>query len=206
MDNLELNIRNAVRAVIIRDGRILLLRKEYEDGSEQFALPGGGQDTGETPVQRPSGILDNPLDFSSEPVLPKIDAPSELEIRKSMQRGVEYLLRDQNPNGSWGSATRTKGLNIYAPVPGAHHAFRAATTSLCISALIEIDSNDSKDPRVAKSIDRGETWHSLSKTLPTTPVYDMDVHAEAEDLIAGTHGRSVFVLDTKKIKEIKKGK
>ena len=48
MDNLELNIRNAVRAVIIRDGRILLLRKEYEDGSEQFALPGGGQDTGET--------------------------------------------------------------------------------------------------------------------------------------------------------------
>lgn len=48
MDNLELNIRNAVRAVIIRDSRILLLRKEYEDGSEQFALPGGGQDTGET--------------------------------------------------------------------------------------------------------------------------------------------------------------
>jgi len=48
LDNLELNIRNAVRAVIIRDGRILLLRKEYEDGSEQFALPGGGQDTGET--------------------------------------------------------------------------------------------------------------------------------------------------------------
>jgi ADP-ribose pyrophosphatase YjhB (NUDIX family) len=47
LDNLEPDIRNSVRAVIIRDGRILLLRKEYEDGSEQFALPGGGQETGE---------------------------------------------------------------------------------------------------------------------------------------------------------------
>jgi ADP-ribose pyrophosphatase YjhB (NUDIX family) len=41
-------IRNAVRAVIIRDGRVLLLRKQYEDGSELFALPGGGQETGES--------------------------------------------------------------------------------------------------------------------------------------------------------------
>lgn len=50
LDNIELNIRNAVRAVIVRNDRILLLRKEYEDGSEQFALPGGGQETGETLV------------------------------------------------------------------------------------------------------------------------------------------------------------
>lgn len=36
--------------MIIRDGRILLLRKEYEDGSQRFALPGGAQDPGETLV------------------------------------------------------------------------------------------------------------------------------------------------------------
>jgi len=41
-------IRNAVRAVIIRDSRILLIRKEYEDGSQRYALPGGAQDPGET--------------------------------------------------------------------------------------------------------------------------------------------------------------
>ncbi|MBT4078331.1 MAG: NUDIX hydrolase, partial [Gammaproteobacteria bacterium] len=45
MLNLEPSIRNAVRALIIRDSRVLLIRKEYEDGSELFALPGGGQDT-----------------------------------------------------------------------------------------------------------------------------------------------------------------
>jgi ADP-ribose pyrophosphatase YjhB (NUDIX family) len=34
--------------VILKDGHLLLLRKEYEDGSERFALPGGSQDAGET--------------------------------------------------------------------------------------------------------------------------------------------------------------
>jgi ADP-ribose pyrophosphatase YjhB (NUDIX family) len=33
--------------VIIRGDKVLLLRKEYEDGSKRFALPGGAQDPGE---------------------------------------------------------------------------------------------------------------------------------------------------------------
>ena len=41
-------IRNAVRALIVRANNILLLRKEgYADGV-RYALPGGGQDLGET--------------------------------------------------------------------------------------------------------------------------------------------------------------
>lgn len=47
LQNLDPNIRNAVRAVIIRDDRILLIRKEYEDGRQQYALPGGAQQAGE---------------------------------------------------------------------------------------------------------------------------------------------------------------
>ncbi len=114
-----------------------------------------GQDAPDQPDSTRSAVLDNPLDFSAEPILPKIDAPDESEIRKSIDRGIRFLIKDQNPNGSWGSATRTKGLNIYAPVPGAHHAFRAATTSLCIAALIEIDSDD---PEAIQALDRAEQW------------------------------------------------
>ncbi|MGD2138506.1 MAG: NUDIX domain-containing protein [Gammaproteobacteria bacterium] len=48
MQNLLPVIRNAARALIVRDDCILLLRKAgYADG-ERFALPGGGQDPGET--------------------------------------------------------------------------------------------------------------------------------------------------------------
>ena len=98
-------------------------------------------------------------------MLPEVDAPEADAIRAAIDRGVRFLIEDQNPNGSWGSATRTKGLNIYAPVPGAHHAFRAATTSLCIATLIEVDS---EDPEAIEALDRGEAWllEHLSKFAP----------------------------------------
>ena len=48
MENLEPGIRNAARALIIRDNRILLLRKLGGVRGERFALPGGAQDPGET--------------------------------------------------------------------------------------------------------------------------------------------------------------
>ncbi|MBC8352275.1 MAG: terpene cyclase/mutase family protein [Planctomycetes bacterium] len=102
-----------------------------------------------------TGILADPLDFSQPPSLPKIDAPAVGEIDASIDRGVQFLLSIQNANGSWGSATKTKGLNVYAPVPGSHHAFRAATTSLCISALLEVSPDE---PEAMESVDRAEDW------------------------------------------------
>lgn len=53
------------------------------------------------------------------------------------------------------------------------------------------------------SIDKGETWHSLCSTLPTCAVHDLAVHAGTGDLVAGTHGRSVFVLHAKELQKIK---
>lgn len=50
IDNLDPVIRNTVRAVIVRDRALLLLRKEGPYG-ERFALPGGGQDAGETLIE-----------------------------------------------------------------------------------------------------------------------------------------------------------
>src|SRR2546423_1647441 len=36
------------------------------------------------------------------------------ELQAAITRGVAFLLKDQNRDGSWGSPHRTKGLNIYA--------------------------------------------------------------------------------------------
>ena len=46
-ENLIPGIRNAVRAVINRDGAVLLQRKIDDAGNERFALPGGAQEQGE---------------------------------------------------------------------------------------------------------------------------------------------------------------
>jgi 8-oxo-dGTP diphosphatase len=51
MDNLTPDIRNAVRAVIVRDDQLLLLKKTGGDRGERYALPGGAQNLGETLAQ-----------------------------------------------------------------------------------------------------------------------------------------------------------
>lgn len=61
--------------------------------------------------------------------------PTLEEIDQAISEGVAFLIANQNPNGSWGSARKTKGLIIYAPIPGAHHAFRTAVTGLAIMGL-----------------------------------------------------------------------
>src|SRR5262245_14808112 len=65
-----------------------------------------------------------------------ITPPTPEEIDAAIHRGIKFLLADQRPDGSWGSPENTKGLNIYAPPPGAHDAFKAAVTSLVVMSLI----------------------------------------------------------------------
>jgi hypothetical protein len=57
-------------------------------------------------------------------------------VRAAMDRGITFLLDRQHSNGSWGSSY-PKAVNVLAPVPGAHRAFRVGTTSLCAMALCE---------------------------------------------------------------------
>ncbi len=46
------------------------------------------------------------------------------------------------------------------------------------------------------TIDRGGHWVKLNgKTLPTAPVDDLVIHPREQDLVAGTHGRSIYILD-----------
>lgn len=117
------------------------------------------------------------------PALARAEGPAEswmAELEKAIDRGTSFLLQHQNKNGSWGSPRRTKGLNIYAPVPGAHDAFRAAVTSLCISALLESGRTSAE---VQTAVDRGEEW--LVQELPhlrrATPdaLYNVWGHAYA---------------------------
>jgi len=45
------------------------------------------------------------------------------------------------------------------------------------------------------SLDRGETWFSLNNNLPTVAVRDIAVHPRENDLIIGTHGRGIWIMD-----------
>ena len=108
----------------------------------------------------------------------------------SIRRGVDFLLADQNPNGSWGGATRTKALNIYAPVPGAHHAYRAGASGLALSGII-----DAADPRpeVEASIAKAAAWTAAElpklRRADQTTTYNVWGHAYGLRAISRLHAR-----------------
>jgi hypothetical protein len=45
------------------------------------------------------------------------------------------------------------------------------------------------------SLNAGKEWYRLNEGMPTVSVYDLVIHPRENDLIAATHGRSLFILD-----------
>ena len=45
------------------------------------------------------------------------------------------------------------------------------------------------------SFDKGANWMALKNNLPTVPVDDIQIHPRDNDLVLGTHGRSIWVMD-----------
>jgi photosystem II stability/assembly factor-like uncharacterized protein len=45
------------------------------------------------------------------------------------------------------------------------------------------------------SLDGGKTWTNFSLNMPTVAFHDLVIHPRDNDLIAGTHGRGIWILD-----------
>lgn len=51
------------------------------------------------------------------------------------------------------------------------------------------------------SIDRGDTWTSLKSNLPTVAVHEVAQHPTAGEIVAGTHGRSLWIVDVTPLRQ-----
>ena len=115
---------------------------------------------------------------------------TETDLDAAITRGVDFLVKDQNPNGSWGSAERTKQLNIIAGF-GSHHAFRTAVTAMSVSALIQVGDQNRSD--VKSAIERGEAF--LLEQLPEVRrdkpmlIYNVWTHAYGISALVDMHQR-----------------
>ena len=58
------------------------------------------------------------------------------------------------------------------------------------------------DLGVYASLDRGASWRRFMESMPTAPVHDLRIHPRDRELIAGTHGRSIWIVDIAPLQDL----
>ena len=55
------------------------------------------------------------------------------------------------------------------------------------------------------SMNRGQSWQRFMSGLPTVPVHDLKIHPRDHELIAGTHGRAIYIADIAPLQQMTAG-
>ena len=126
-------IRSAARALIVRDGRVLLTRCVYE-GSEFYLLPGGGQNPGESLRQTVARECREEIDTEVEVgalrfVRDYIPSETGFSYLSEAPHQVEHIFECQVPEGyrpgggvepdstqvgvEWVEIDRVPGIRVY---------------------------------------------------------------------------------------------
>jgi hypothetical protein len=103
-------------------------------------------------------------------------------IADAVDRGVAYIVRSQNADGSWGTGLETRGLEIYSMVPGSHDAYRVATTALCVMALREAGETAAHDRGVEYLVNHGEARRDQGDMLYNIWAHVYVLQAMAEEM------------------------
>jgi len=58
------------------------------------------------------------------------------------------------------------------------------------------------DMGVFVTLDEAKSWDVLQSGIPISPAHDMVIHPRDNDLVVGTHGRSIYVINVEPIQEL----
>ncbi len=108
--------------------------------------------TSNAPVVANAALAASPSSIPETPaVTPKQDVPtpsiavsghvppaSKVDARTAIRTGVQWLIKNQNPDGSFGTHLTKRPYEVLASVPGSQDAFLVATTGLCVMALQDV--------------------------------------------------------------------
>lgn len=151
-----------------------------DDGKVHLARAGGGTWDDVTPRIR--GVPDGTW-------IPHIEAGKHAGgtayvVFDDHRRGnwETYLYRTENHGRDWENVGRRRGIDGFL-----HTVEEDPVTPNLLFAGGELG--------LWVSLDRGEGWFKWSHGFPTVPVRSLAIHPRDHDLVIGTHGRAIWVLD-----------
>ena len=120
---------------------------------------------------------------------PRLASPArrgrgDAALEQAIARGVAYLVKAQNKDGSWGSPASNL-WDIYAPVPGSFVAFQVAASSLALSGLLEAGADS---PAARQAVARAADWllanHGKARRVSADTLYNVWAQAYALEALA----------------------
>lgn len=163
----------------------------------RFGLLAVGTDDGHVHVSRDGGLAWQAVDAR----LPARRWVSRVELSRHVERRLYaslngyrqdddrvYLFASEDLGGRWrdiGAGLPAEPVNVVREDPVNPEVLYVGT-----------------DRGVYVSLDRGGSWASLDGNLPNVPVHDLVVHPRDRELVAGTHGRSAWVVDVLPVQEL----
>ena len=98
--------------------------------------------------------------------------PTPEQVQQAIARGTDFLIKSQNPNGSWGGA-RGSITTFTGPVwsnPETHRSWRVGTTGLCCMALMAVGES----PQAMSALDRGIEYMIVNSVVKRPSDWDVD--------------------------------
>ncbi|MHC4823738.1 MAG: prenyltransferase/squalene oxidase repeat-containing protein [Planctomycetota bacterium] len=92
------------------------------------------------------------------------------EAQDVIQRGSDFLIETQNPDGSWGGSRKPMIYDGIWSNPESHRSWTIATTGLAVMALMDLPD----DPRARAAVDQGIDYLTASPTLQRPSDWDTD--------------------------------
>ncbi len=95
----------------------------------------------------------------------------------------------------WGRSWRSLAANLPTGGPDFVHVIREDPVN---RDLLYVGT----DVGAYVSLDRGRSWQRFMSGLPTVPVHDLKIHPRDRELIAGTHGRAIWIVDVAPLQQM----
>jgi len=157
-----------------------------------------GSDDGRVHISRDGG--ENWLDLSDKIAVPAARWITRLEASRFAE-GTAYLTIDRHRNDDRAPYVfkTTDHGNTWKPL----------TSNLPPSGPVHVIREDPRNKNLLYvgtefglflSGDGGRTWHKQPH-LPTVPVHDLVVHPRDRELVIGTHGRGIYIMDLSPLQE-----
>ncbi|XZE53846.1 VPS10 domain-containing protein [Planctomycetaceae bacterium SH139] len=191
-----------VRIVATVKDRKLTGTFEVNDGA--FSIPFSAERTGDA-TSLDGGQAAKPVEDNSKPLkelLPKQMWVSSIEPSK-YEAGRCYVTIDghrSDVDGPFVLVTENYGqtwTRLDGSLPAGTGSARVIREDIVNRNLLYLGTEFG----LFASIDRGKTWTSMKGEFPTVAVHEVAQHPTAGEIVAGTHGRSLWIADVTALRQ-----